>query len=155
MLIFILEEQAMITRWPLADVQLEMSRLQNEMNRLFSRQGNGNPSPSRPYPAINLWEDGDRFMVEAELPGMELDDIEIFVDGGNQLTIKGERKALAQDNGTWHRQERGFGQFVRTVTLSANVDTERVEAKLKNGVLTISLPKPDEVKPRKITVKAQ
>jgi HSP20 family protein len=149
-----LEEQKMMTRWPLADVQNEMSRLQNEMNRLFSRTGNGNPTTSQSYPALNLWEDGENFMVEAELPGMELDDIEIFVDGGNQLTLKGERKAPSEEVGAWHRQERGFGQFKRTVCLPADIDTTRVEAVLKNGVLTISLPKPEEVKPRKIAVKA-
>ncbi len=145
----------MVTRWPLTNLQHEMSRLQSEMNQLFSRTGNGiHPTP-RSYPAMNLWEDGDRFIIEAELPGMDLDAIEIFVDGGNQLTVKGERTSPAHDQATWHRQEREFGQFVRTVTLPANVDAERVEAVLKNGVLTISLPKPEEVKPRKITVKAK
>jgi HSP20 family protein len=102
---------------------------------------------------MNLWEDEAKFMVEAELPGMELADIEILVDGGNQLTVKGERKSPLQDKATWHRQEREFGQFVRTITLPANIDADRVEAVLKNGVLTISLPKPEEIKPRKITVK--
>ena len=104
---------------------------------------------------MNMWEDGDNFVVEAEIPGMELDDIEIFVDGGDQFTVKGERKSPDAETGTWHRQERGFGSFKRTVTLPANVDSERVEAVLKNGVLTISLPKPEAVKPRKIKVKAK
>ena len=145
----------MITRWPLTDVQNEMGGLQNEMNRLFSRNWNSSYSPTRSYPAMNLWEDGDNFTVETELPGMELEDIEIYVDGGNQLTVKGERKAPVAGKGTWHRQERGFGSFKRTITLPANVNSKRVEAVLKNGVLAISLPKPEEIKPRKITVKAE
>jgi len=145
----------MITRWPVGELQNDISRLQSEMSRLLGRNGNRMVTSGRSYPPMNMWEDGDNFTVEAEMPGMELDDVEIFVDGGDQLTVKGERKPPVSESGTWHRQERGFGNFKRTVTLPANVDSERVEAILKNGVLTISLPKPEEVKPRKIMVKAQ
>lgn len=144
----------MITRWPLAEVQNEMSRLQSEMNRLLSREGNGIVSTVRSYPPMNLWEDGDSYLVEAEIPGMELDEIEIFVDGGDQLTVMGERKSPEIETGAWHRQERGFGNFKRTITLPSNVDSERVAGVLKNGVLTVFLPKPEAVKPRKIKVKA-
>jgi HSP20 family protein len=145
----------MITRWPFVDTQHEINRLQNEMTRWLGRNGNNASVSSRSYPPMNMWEDGDGFVVEAEMPGMDLDNIEIFVDGGDQLTVKGERKSPLHETGTWHRQERGFGSFKRTITLPADVDSERVEAVLKNGVLTISLPKPEEVKPRKIKVKAQ
>ena len=146
----------MITRWPAGEWQNEMSRLQSELNRLWGRNGNSNgvSASTRSYPPMNMWEDGDQFTVEAEIPGMDLDDIEIYVDAGDQLTVKGERKSPVANSGTWYRQERGFGNFKRTVTLPANVDSERVEAVLKNGVLTISLPKPEEVKPRKIKIKA-
>ncbi len=106
----------MLTRWqPVSEIYGELARLQNEVNRLFGRQGrNGNEGrmgvPAG-YPALNMWQDDDNLIVEAELPGMELEDIEIFVDDGNQLTIKGERKAPVQETGAWHRRERGFGKF--------------------------------------------
>ncbi len=150
----------MLTRWqPVSEIYGELARLQNEVNRLFGRQGrNGNENrlgvPAG-YPALNMWQDDNNLIVEAELPGMELEDIEIFVDDGNQLTIKGERKAPVRETGAWHRRERGFGNFVRTVELPSMVNAEKVEAVLKNGVLTMTLPKPEEVKPRKITVKAK
>ena len=81
----------MFTRWPMSDVQNEMQRLQDEINRLFGRDGRRTFSTSAAFPAMNLWEDGEGFVVEAELPGIAMDDIEIFVDGGNQLTVKGRR----------------------------------------------------------------
>jgi HSP20 family protein len=147
--------KTMLTRWqPLAEVYGEMTRLQNEMNRLFDRNGS-RAGVSAGYPAMNMWQDDSNLIVEAEIPGMELDDIEILVDGGNQLTIKGERKSPDQESGFWHRRERGFGQFRRTIELPKMVDADKVEAILKDGILTMTLPKPEEVKPRKITVKAR
>jgi HSP20 family protein len=107
------------------------------------------------FPALNIWQDEGTVYAEAELPGMELNDLEIFVTGGNQLTIKGERKEPKLDNGTWHRQERGFGSFARVVNLPVDVNAERVEARLANGVLTITMPKTEAAKPRKIVVKGE
>jgi HSP20 family protein len=148
----------MLTRWePWADMWSRMTRLQETMNRLFgepSLDDNRYMRLGGAYPALDLWEDESTLFVEAELPGMELDDLEIFVTGGNQLTIRGERKQPQLEQGTWHRQERGFGQFSRVVTLPLNVEADQVEAKLQHGVLTISLPKAAEAKPRRIEVKA-
>ncbi len=144
----------MFTRWPMSDVQNEMQRLQEDINRLFGRDSQRAFSTSAAFPAMNLWDDGEGFVVEAELPGIAMDDIEIFVDGGNQLTVKGQRAASIEQSGTWHRRERGHGQFKRTIALPSDVDSEKVEAILKNGVLTITLPKPEAIKPKKISVKA-
>lgn len=134
----------------------EMNRLRSEMHRLFD-QWRTNPAmqyaPSV-YPPLNLWEDANQLYVEAELPGLELDDLEIFVNGDNQLSIKGERKQPSLDNGTWHRQERGFGSFSRLVELPCLVNSAAVEAEFKDGVLTVKLPKREEAKPRKIKIKA-
>ena len=145
----------MLTRWqPFGDVRADMNRLHEEMNRLFGRYGNGarGLSPGD-YPPLNLWEDDDNLYVEAELPGFCLTDLEMYVTGGNQLSIKGERRQPEQENGTWHRQERGFGSFSRLMELPGAVDSERVSAEFKNGVLTIALPKKEEAKPRRIEVK--
>jgi HSP20 family protein len=132
-------------------------QLQHEMNRLFERWG---PSESGrfgapTYPAVNVCEDPEAATVEAELPGLDLKNLEIYVTGGNQLTIKGERKRTTPEKTVFHRQERGFGTFVRTLSLPFDVDSERVDARLENGVLTIKLAKHEAAKPRKIAVKAQ
>lgn len=147
----------MLLRWqpfPFRNPLSEVNQLQNEMNRLFHRYaGTGNGGRGQ-YPALNLWEDDDKLFVESELPGLELSDLEIYVNGGNQLTIKGERKAPAFEKGTWHRQERGEGKFARTVELPYAVEESRIEANFKNGVLTIQMPRREEAKPRRIEVTA-
>jgi HSP20 family protein len=135
----------------------EFNRLQKEMNRLFNNLGVA-PSwrgLSFVYPAINVWEDDGNVYAEAELPGLLQDQIEVYVTEENQLTVQGERKLGERPNGTWHRRERGFGKFNRTVTLPANVDAEKVEARLDNGVLHVTLPKSDAARPRKIAVKSE
>ena len=105
------------------------------------------------FPAINLWEDGERVYAEAEVPGVGMNDLEIFALG-NELTVKGVRKAVAGENLTYHRQERGMGDFVRVLTLPTEVDANKVEATLKDGVLTIVMPKAEAARARKIQVKA-
>jgi HSP20 family protein len=111
------------------------------------------PGLAGSFPPVNVREDQDQFYVEAELPGLNHDDLEILVEG-DQLTIRGERKPVA-DEGRWHRQERAFGRFQRTFTLPVAVDADKVEARLDQGVLTLTLPKSEAAKPRKIAVKAE
>ncbi|HXG12051.1 MAG TPA: Hsp20/alpha crystallin family protein [Gemmataceae bacterium] len=149
----------LLTRWqPYTDLWNELNRFQSEMNRLFESFGLGEsgwPGLTAAYPAVNIWQDGDNVYCEAELPGMVLDDLEIYVTGGNQLTIKGERKQPEDGKGIWHRQERGFGAFSRTITLPVDVDADKVEARFAHGVLTITMPKSEAARPRRITVKAE
>jgi HSP20 family protein len=130
-----------------------MNRLHNEMNRLFGRYANGARELAGGYPPLNVWEDEGHLYVEAELPGFELDDLEMFVTGENQLSMKGERKRPEMENGTWHRQERGYGSFSRIMDLPTTVDADKVSAGFKNGVLTVTLPKMEAAKPKKIQVK--
>jgi HSP20 family protein len=125
------------------------------MNRLFDRWAGDDGQGLGGFPALNVWEDGEFCHVEAELPGVELKDLEITVTGGNQLTVKGERRPLTPEKGVWHRQERGFGPFSRSLALPFHVDAEKVEARLENGVLTVRLAKHESARPRKITVKAE
>jgi HSP20 family protein len=151
------ERKMLATRWsPWTGMPSEMGRLQTEMNQLFGRYGrsNGRNYATRALPAVNVWEDDEQLFVEAELPGMELEDLEIFVNGGNQLSIRGERKLPSKDEGTWHRRERGYGSFARLLELPHLVDADKVQAALKHGILTIRLPKHEASKPRKIEVKA-
>lgn len=131
-------------------------QFQDEMNRLFDRWGSGRSfgGPAG-FPALNVWEVGEEVFVEAELPGLDLKDLEIYVTGGNQLTLKGERKPATLDNGVWHRQERLFGPFNRSLTLPFPVNPEKVDARLENGVLCLKLTKHESARPRKIPVKAE
>lgn len=138
-----------------ADMRTEMNRLQDEMSRLFDRWGMNGPRAAarNVYPALNLWEDEANLYVEAELPGLDLNDLEIFITGENMLSIKGERKQPEAASGTWHRRERGYGTFSRLIELPCLVHSDRVTAQFHHGVLTIAMPKLEEAKPKRIAVK--
>jgi HSP20 family protein len=129
-----------------------LNEMQHEMNCLFDRWGN-HAYGLVETPALNLWEENDALYLEAELPGLALEDLEIFVTGHNQLTLKGERKPPTVEKGVQHRQERGFGKFTRSLTLPFAVDENNVEARFENGVLKVRLPKHEQAMPRKITIK--
>lgn len=139
----------------LANFGATMNRLQRDMDRMLGRFGDGNGRRAAAYPPLDLWQDADNLYVEAELPGMAMDDLEIYVSGGNQLSLQGQRKPPAVEKGNWHRQERGYGQFSRVVTLPDMVDADHVQAQLRDGVLTITLPKREEAKPRRIAVRSE
>jgi HSP20 family protein len=147
------------SRWQTANpVWNQLNQLQQEMNRLFSRWGEDGGrfgGGAGGYPAVNVWEDADKVFVEAELPGLDLKDLEIYVTGGNQLTLKGERKPNVPEKGLWHRQERGFGKFSRSLALPFHVDADKVDARFENGVLLVTLPKHESARPRKINVKGE
>jgi HSP20 family protein len=150
---------SILTRWnPFGSVQEEVARFQHEMDRLFNRFGI--PEPGRPavaltYPALNIWEDENFLYVEAELPGSKMTDVEIFVTGETQLTVKGARPPLEIKNVEWHRQERPFAAFTRVIPLPCPVEPGKIEACLEYGVLTIKMPKKEEARPRKIIVKGE
>lgn len=133
----------------------QLQQIQSEMNRLFDRWGDDRDGwGTATFPALNVWEEQEALHVEAELPGLNLEDLEIFVTGHNQLTIKGQRQPWVPEKATEHRRERPFGSFVRTLTLPFPVDDNKVEARLENGVLKLHLPKHEAARPRKIAVKA-
>ena len=133
-----------------------LNQLHSEVNRLFDHFGERWPAPAEEavFPPINMWEDDDGFQLEAELPGFSMDELEIYVTGADQLSIKGERKStLAPAKGVQHRQERFQGTFTRAFTLPTPVDPNKVEARLENGVLVVHLAKEEKARPRKIEVK--
>lgn len=110
------------------------------------------------FPAVNVAENADAVVVEAELPGLSAEQIDVSV-AGDELVISGSRHDADVDAGeasgqTWHRRERGTGRFERRVSLPAAVDPEQVEARLANGVLTVTCSKAAEAKPRRIAVRA-
>ncbi len=140
---------------PLRELQDEMDRMRGRFEQLFGESPAGHPQlDPTGFPALNAWEDEQSFYIEAELPGLALSDLEIHMANQNTLAIKGERKQPATVEARWHRRERAYGAFERSLELPGAVDTENVEASLKNGVLTIKLPKAPQIRPRKIEVKS-
>jgi HSP20 family protein len=124
-----------------------------EMRLVRERLAAGSrPALASSYPPLNIWGDSDKVYAEAELPGMQLDHLEIYVTEETQLTIQGERRKPELGNGVWYRQERGFGQFSRTILLPVKVDADKVEARFEHGVLFVTLPKSEAAKPRRISV---
>ncbi len=106
------------------------------------------------YPALNVWSNEDGLLVTAEVPGVSPQDIEVSVIG-ETLTLSGARKPDELKEGArYHRQERGYGKFSRTLQLPFPVSVEKIEANFKSGVLSIRLPRAEEDKPRKIAVKS-
>lgn len=134
---------------PLHEMQREFDRAIGAFG--FSPLGRWSDS-TQLFPAVNLWENGDKIFVEAEVPGFSMDQVEVLVDG-QELTIKGRHEVPTEKDQVWHRRERVSGEFVRHVTLPLEVDAEKVEASLKDGVLMIVLPKHERARARKITVK--
>ena len=135
---------------PFHTLRRDFERLFDELNGSVS---NGRWSNARPFPALNVWEDGDHLYAEAEVPGFRMKDLEILVHG-NELTIKGRRGFEISDDHVFHRRERGVGEFTRVLTLPVEADADRVKAALKDGVLTVTLPKAQHARARKIEVKA-
>lgn len=104
------------------------------------------------FPQINLTEDAERFYIRAELPGVKSDEIQMQATGKN-LSISGERKiAPEQDGVRYHRREREAGNFSRIIAMPTDIDPDRIEARMENGILTIRVPKAEAVKPRQITI---
>ena len=130
-------------------------RLQDEMNRVFENFFDDVPALrgyAAGYPGINLWEQGDTAYVESELPGLAMEDVEVLVTG-NELTISGERKiGIAPEGASYQRRERPAGRFSRVLTLPWEVDADKVQATLHDGVLSITLPKCESCKPKKVKV---
>jgi len=134
--------------------------LRGEFDRLFSDFMETFPVPDpfglrgrRPFPAVNAWEDDKAVYAEAELPGLAMEDVEVLVMG-DELTLKGELKDMEKEGATFHRRERGVGTFSRVLRLPVQIDANKVEATLRNGVLTVKLPKAEAALPRKIELKS-
>lgn len=131
----------------------EMERLQRDMNELM---GGSARTTSRPlsYPAMNVWTGKDVAVITAEVPGVAAGKMDISVVG-ETLTLSGERNPEPNESDVrYHRRERGYGKFSRSIELPFRVDAEKVEAKCDNGILTILLPRAEADKPRKISIKA-
>jgi HSP20 family protein len=148
---------ANLVRW---DPVRDMMSLREAMDRLFEEsfvhpRGMLAPVEGAATLALDVFESDDDVTVRASIPGINPDDIDISVTG-DVLTIKGETSEEREEKqGNYHLRERRYGAFQRSVNLPAPVNTDKAEAEFKNGVLTLTLPKVEEVKPRSIKIKAR
>jgi HSP20 family protein len=144
-----------LIRWEPA---AELTSIQTEMNRLFTSLFD---SPTRPasgdttrrwIPPIDLVESGDQYVLHADLPGLSEQDINVELESG-VLKISGERKSESTaEKGGYRRIERSYGSFSRSLTLPDGVNPDAVEASFDKGVLEVKIPKPEQIKPRKVTI---
>lgn len=133
----------------------EMGQMKREMDRLFNNFSGRHYAVRRAgvFPLLNLTEDKQKYYIRAELPGIKPEDLDIQATGKN-LSISGERKIpTANETAKYHRRERDAGKFSRIVNLPGEIDSDKVEAKLAGGILTVVIPKAEAVKPKQITVK--
>jgi HSP20 family protein len=142
---------ALTLREPLS----ELGAIQNEMNRLFNTLFEGPPPADRgrPWtPAMDLVETDDDFVLRADLPGLSEDDVKVELQG-NTLTVAGERKSEHDGDGAgYHRLERGWGSFARSLTVPEGIDAESITARFDRGILELHIPKPEQHKPRRVAI---
>ena len=141
-----------------ADPFRELFDLQRGINQLFG-ESFGSPSENVALkawaPAVDVYEDENAFLIKAELPEVNRDEVKVSLNE-NTLSISGERRVENEEKReNYHRVERSYGQFYRSFTLPPNVNAEAINAQFKDGVLRITLPKRDETKPKQIEVKVQ
>lgn len=144
-----------VSRW---DPFGELMSIQNELNQLFGRtygEGGERVRGAQWSPPLDVYETPERYVILVELPGVGSEDVDISVED-NVLTLTGERKFYeGRGEDEFHRVERRFGTFGRTLSLPTTANPEGIEASFDAGVLTIEVPKREEAKPRKIQVKAR
>jgi HSP20 family protein len=141
-----------VSRW---DPFQDLLAIQDEMNQLFGRARSQGQTGGRMWaPALDISERKDAYVVTVEVPGVKGDDIDITLEDG-LLTIQGERQFASESSEQqYHRVERRYGSFRRSITLPAQVKADAIEASFEDGVLEVVVPKAEEAKPKKITVRA-
>lgn len=137
----------------------ELETLRREVDRVFReafRELWGEEAPRRAgwVPPVDICETDSEVVVTVELPGLNKDDVQIELSD-DVLTIKGKRQREQREGETYHLIERGYGEFERRFSLGVPIDRDRVEANFKDGVLTITLPKAEEVRPRRVEIKTE
>ena len=141
--------------WRLRSPFEELDRMKRQMDRLLEDarvpyQG----AQAGVFPLINLTENKDNYILRAELPGVQADEIDIQATANN-IAISGERKIDSEEEGArYHRREREAGKFSRMIGLPGDINSDKVDAKLENGILTIVVSKAEAAKPKQITVKS-
>jgi HSP20 family protein len=138
------------------NIRHPLHQLRDEMDRLLTgflgpAAEGFLPAIGRGQPAVNAWERDDALLIEMELPGVKSNQVEVSVAGG-ELSVRVNRPEQAEEKAIYHRRERPVGPLARSLRLPFEVDADRVSAELRDGVLTVTLPKAEAAKPRKINV---
>jgi HSP20 family protein len=143
-----------IPTWRFRSPLDELYRMRQQLENLFEDAADPHPRVNAGvFPLINLTEDKNNYFVRAELPGVKGDELDIQVTANN-LAISGERKIASEEEGArYHRKEREEGSFSRMIGLPGDIDPDKVDAKMKNGILTVVVAKSEAAKPKQITVK--
>jgi HSP20 family protein len=147
-----------VSRW---DPFQDLLAIQDEMNQLFGRAVGQGPGRSQGQsgermwaPALDISERKDAYVVTVEVPGIKAEDLDITLEDG-LLTIQGERRFTQETTEQqFHRVERRYGSFRRSITLPTQVQAEQIEASFEDGVLEVIVPKAEEAKPKKISVRS-
>ena len=144
-----------LIRWEPA---AELNTIQTEMNRLFNSlfdppvRAGAADAGRRWIPAMDMVETGDHYVLHADLPGLSEKDVSIELES-NVLTLSGERKTSSEaEKGGYRRIERAYGSFSRSLTLPDGVNADAIQASFDNGVLEVRIPKPEQIKPRKVSI---
>lgn len=143
-----------VPEWPIGrsrSVTSQLDHLLRDLNRLVD-----NPriidQPAGVYPLMNVSQDGENYYVRSEIPGVKLEDLEVSVTG-RSLTIAGERRFEVENpKVNYHRRERQAGKFRRQLNLPTDLDTEKVRAQYRHGILMLVLPKAESAKPRMVAI---
>ncbi len=144
----------LINTWnPLREMEALQSHILGAMNRATPPVNGGDAGPSAEWaPVVDISEDANEYLIRAELPGVNKEDVKVTVESGS-LTLKGERRFEKEEQNTkYHRVERSYGTFTRCFNMPDDTDPARVSAEFKDGVLHLKLPKNEEKKPRQIEV---
>lgn len=143
---------------PVSDLTSEIVSMQRDIDRMFDRFRGGisdDNNTSAWTPAVDIAEEPDKFIFHAELPGVDKKDVKITIQK-NVLSVRGEKKHEEEKDGkNYHRVERSYGSFFRSFSLPSTVLSDKIEASYADGILTISIPKAEEAKPKEIEVKVK
>jgi HSP20 family protein len=143
-----------VSRWdPFQDLQSFRDEMNRTFGRWFGREEGDEPAPRRWVPALDVTESTDAYHIDVEVPGIDPENINVTVDQG-MLTVSGERRSEEEKSDrSYHRVERRYGSFRRSISLPRDVDAGHIQASYDNGVLRLQVPKTESSQPRRIEVK--
>ncbi|NOY70085.1 MAG: Hsp20/alpha crystallin family protein [Deltaproteobacteria bacterium] len=133
----------------------DLDRMKRQLDQLFGQATDEKGYPARRagvFPLINLTENKNNYFIRAELPGVSAEELDIQSTDRN-IAITGHRETPADESAGYHRREREFGRFSRAFTLPGEIERDKIDATLKNGILTITIPKAEEAKPKQIKIR--
>jgi len=140
----------MFTWWETPNVFNELTRIKRELEQVWDRP-QASPGHQGVFPLVNIYDNGEVYRIRAEIPGVEPSSLEVSATA-DSVVVKGERKDSRPEKASFHRRERDFGTFNRSIQLAQTISPDKVQASFQNGVLLVTVPRAEESKPRKVKV---